>query len=869
MNNREFSPHDGGATPFDSPEAEAFDAHGALRGAKLSAVNQALQSREGIEGLRSWQSLGKEGKATRSAKHLFETLGAYDRSVRTSPENTEALQAEVLAQTELKGTARVDEFLACFRARQLGQPMPAVRPEVERIFSRIVKSQSTEGEVDVPELMASGNISYGSKHQWFESRLAGALDWLENRDIEEARKKAQEPPPPEIMEQKQEQPDVFVPPPQENTMTPSMDEMERSKENEPGAYFTVRPFYGGYYRGDDFDTWNDRDMQWEKSNRSLADAEESVLDPKSRKAVAGTIHGGQRTVLPMPYGFAPDTATVRTSTGEELLIQSDGHGSYVIDADGHEGLVTFSAEIGKNVVPSTEATPITVRPGTETFSATTEQKLQEIAGSNISALDKARALKAYVRSTLQYSNDSSFNAVYRSGDPREYFSRIEQHKQADCDVANTYFVTLLRKAGIPSRLVTGHYVKVKDKQGAAVISSGTAHAWAETWDGETWVRLDATPPGDPNMDDQEMDEEKSDDVFEGDFGEQEAQVLSDEQLEELMTNAERTLEAKERAPEELAALRFAEEAECTPEEARVIMRKISEAREKRDNQGRNIRSRLLSEWQKVIQDNLVNRSRYTSPIRMSRGQDLDDPVEAILDMKAGEQDPGGFSKYERRVEREQIYGGFDSFLVVDKSGSMSETDPTSNRPKWEDQQTFVFLMMDSMYGAAQEFKRQKVKLISPMDLRVALVSFQGGAGKIELPLGTSWGPKEQARVWKSLQQNVGGGTPDHLGLQTVERMIQEDAREHAQEKERLRLVLVSADGGSDNPATTIAAKESLKSTGAVVKAGGIGAGARQIVSTYRPDGTNLNSFADAPDWASNEVIAQARKLYPKKIKKNP
>ena len=76
-----------------------------------------------------------------------------------------------------------------------------------------------------------------------------------------------------------------------------------------------------------------------------------------------------------------------------------------------------------------------------------------------------------------------------------------------------------------------------------------------------------------------------------------------------------------------------------------------------------------------------------------------------------------------------------------------------------------------------------------------------------------------------------------------------------------------ADGGSDSVEATIAAKESLKSFGVVVKAAGIGSGARQVVSTYTPDGRNLESFADAPDWAAQEVISQAQRLYPKKIKK--
>lgn len=851
-----------------SAEVKTFDAKNAFKKAKTVLIEHSLQSKEGIEGLRAWQSLANKNKSTRAAKHIFETLSVYDQSLKTNPANAKDLEEELAVRAQFTGALnRVDEFLACFKAKQLGRTELEARPEVKRVFNNILKSASTEGEVDVRELMTSSNISFGSKFKWFESRLSGALNFLEKRDLEEERQKAVQPLPQEILDQKEQNPDVNLPPPAEDTLTPSMDEMEPSKENEPGAYFRVRPFYGGYYRGNDYDRWNTKNMRWEKSSISFSDFGETKIEVKTRKVMAGTMRGGQKTSLPIPYGFAPDITTLRAQNNETLNVQSDGHGSFIIDAAKFSGLISFSVEIGRNLEPKLESKPEKSKKGLESLGKETENKLREIAASKQSIMNQARMLKAYVRNQLKYSNDSKFNAVYRSGNPAEYFLRIEQHKQADCDVANTYFVFLLRQLEIQSRLVSGHYVKVKDKQGAAVISSGTGHAWAEVWDGQAWQRLDATPSGDPNMDNQEMDEKTADSAFEGDFGEQDTEVLSDEELEQLMADAEKALEKKERAPEDLATLNFAEQAECSFEEAKLILVKIKEAREARDKQGRNIRSRLLLEWQKIIQNNLVNRTRYTAPIRLSKGQELVDPVEAVLDLTSGEADPSGFSKFERKTEREQIYGGFDAFLVVDKSGSMLETDPSSGKPKWEDQQMFTFLIMDSMYSIAADFKRQKIKLISPLDLRVALVSFNAGSGKIELPLGISWGPKEQAKVWKSLQENVGGGTPDHLGLQTVKKMIEKDKQEYSEEKQHLRLVLVSADGGSDNVAKTIAAKESLKSLGVVVKAAGIGVGAKQIVATYAPDGSSLESFGDAPEWAANEVISQAKLLYPKKVKK--
>jgi len=160
-----------------------------------------------------------------------------------------------------------------------------------------------------------------------------------------------------------------------------------------------------------------------------------------------------------------------------------------------------------------------------------------------------------------------------------------------------------------------------------------------------------------------------------------------------------------------------------------------------------------------------------------------------------------------------------------------------------------------------------VKLISPIDIRSGLVSFQAGGAAVELPLGSTWGPKEQYQVWKALQKNVGGGTPDHLGLDSARQVINQDIAQNPREKKRLRLVIVGADGGSDNKSATMRAKETLKSIGAVVKAAGIGAGAKEVEATYYPDGKNLDSFEDIPDFVAEEIIAEAKKLYPKKIRR--
>ena len=169
-----------------------------------------------------------------------------------------------------------------------------------------------------------------------------------------------------------------------------------------------------------------------------------------------------------------------------------------------------------------------------------------------------------------------------------------------------------------------------------------------------------------------------------------------------------------------------EDAGCTPEEAREILKQIEGARELRDKRGRRIRDRIVAEFQKIVKDNMVERLRYKAPVRLPDADELVDPVEAALDIEAGEAEPGGFAKHEQKIEREQIYGGFDAIFVVDKSGSMGEIDPKSGSPKWKEQQKFVFVFMDSLYATAQEFKRERIKLVSPIDIRSRPRQFPGG-----------------------------------------------------------------------------------------------------------------------------------------------
>ena len=77
---------------------------------------------------------------------------------------------------------------------------------------------------------------------------------------------------------------------------------------------------------------------------------------------------------------------------------------------------------------------------------------------------------------------------------------------------------MLRRAGVPARLVVGHKVEGASN-GVSAINEQTGHAWSEVWDGSAWRRVDATKPKPedkkPKM---RMTREKQDGAEEADDG---------------------------------------------------------------------------------------------------------------------------------------------------------------------------------------------------------------------------------------------------------------------------------------------------------------------------------------------------------------
>ncbi len=777
--------------------------------------------------------------------------------------------AEPLSAVRSFGLPRTDAFLHAICSFIADPSHKPEDPLVQKMIDRLREAKSKEGvSVDALDVLTNPRVSAVDRWKWWKAEAEGQFDYFINKDRAELRdeKKLVE----EIKETIKEDSSFELPPPQQDEMTTGMDELSESKEGEPRGYFSVHPFWGGYYREEVFET-HAGGNKWKKKARTHEEVlEQSIGTLEERRVFRGTVYGGAITPLPIPYGFVPELSTLRASGNAHLM--RDSEGMWSLDARGSATAVSFTIEIGiPRIKPSKkDETPTRLAIENPTISASAQQIISGLSGN---VLDKARALKRHIQQLLEYSNESALNAVYENH-VDGYFAAIEEYKKADCDVANAYYINLLSAAGIHARMATGHYVKMKDAHGAALMNSGTRHVWTEVWDPyeKTWVRFDATPPKDPTLDDERPDEQSEDDPGPGDYGEQEARILSEEEFEMLREEIkamEETVRLKEAPPR---VREFVKEVGCTLEEAAMVLQRIEEARRIRDSKGRIIRTTLGKRFTEIVESNFKEVPEWKGPVKRSEGDEADDWVMIGKDVATGSSDPLGYIREETDVELAQEYGGLDLYIAADRSESMNWLDPISGKPKKEEQQKGVFLLMDSLFAFSKKTRlaTRQNKLISPLSVRSATLAFQKGSAGYLRKLGSTWGKKEWFEIWKGLESNVGGGTPAHLALSEIRKTIQDDIEKEKRKKPpakpRVRMVAVFMDGGVDDPEAYLAEQKALEDMGVHVVPYGMTEAARAVAAL--PNGRCVPSVGDMIEPVTVDIIEQAKKLQARKISKS-
>lgn len=115
---------------------------------------------------------------------------------------------------------------------------------------------------------------------------------------------------------------------------------------------------------------------------------------------------------------------------------------------------------------------------------------KEITKEKTTQNDKITAIISYLRNNNEYSLNPTSNDI---GD------FILNHKSGYCEHFATAFILLARASNIPSRLVSG-FVSTEWNKNLKyyIVRAKDAHAWAEVYINNTWIRVDPTPPQQAN-----------------------------------------------------------------------------------------------------------------------------------------------------------------------------------------------------------------------------------------------------------------------------------------------------------------------------------------------------------------------------------
>ena len=819
-----------------------------------------------------------------SAEEYLEWKGAvppeFRRLVESSLKNAESSPS----QTGLPLTDQfLNKFAEAIRAKDI-LDMAGIDKRVANLLKPMTRVETKGGYLNVFEALANPDISWNLKRKIYDTQVKTALEWLANRDLAELTKKAQEQEtkpkqtsePAGTEEQgqsgegegslRQAQDNADVPPTNEK-VSPGGDMGER-KESEPArALFSVNPFYGGYYRQLRFNKMNSDTLDWQKPENEFSEPTAESFDVLGVRVIFGKIHGRAPLSIPLPYNWAIDADSLTTDAPEgsaEVLKNQEGLWYLKIDAD---GIFKYQIRASRKQRLAEEPEPSKAEINGN-LPEELKKEIEELKNKRFPKIKLKREIVKLVRSHLKYVTSNEINSYYKEK-PQEFFDRVWQKKEANCFWANTLAARALAEVDNDWGYISGYSVREKDDQGNAILHSGNGHAWLEVWDeaSQRAIRLDATPAGDPNVDQEQQEKELDGETGEGDYGDSE-ELASDsdvqKQIKDLKKKEGGNSKKKEKSGYDLMEQSFAELAECTPEQAKEFLKALERVREVKDENGEPISDLMKDEWRKIIEERKIESLDYRGPVRMDEGSRLEDPVSARIDIRARELNPTGFEKDELVEKTENDFGGLDIYFSFDLSGSMSQPDGASGRIKADVQRDVGLLFADSLMQLSYMTRQHGEESdLLPIKIMVTLAS---DTGDVKLHLTDKWGPKEQWAFYSALTQLARGGTPTHKTLEKIEIDFDKELAELKkknipQAKLPIQYTAEISDGTPDDFNETESLHQKLKTKGMSIRSYTIG-GQSASADAAEP----LETFSQLPKILAKDIIEQFRKLRPRKIK---
>jgi len=195
--------------------------------------------------------------------------------------------------------------------------------------------------------------------------------------------------------------------------------------------------------------------------------------------------GSGRVFLPLPPGHAIDPASVMLTNGLRLPLSSNSQGESSVDIPENNITVTYQScpRPPNQELAFAEISNLTRLPDGLEWPAALEESLH--AGRFLTVAEKLSLAGTLVRKLLSYDTSGSTVQAYQQSAPGQpWLAKVLAIGKGDCDILNGVHVLLLRKLGIPARLVIGLI-------GARGRIQPGLHAWSEYFD-SAWKIYDAS-----------------------------------------------------------------------------------------------------------------------------------------------------------------------------------------------------------------------------------------------------------------------------------------------------------------------------------------------------------------------------------------
>ena len=738
-----------------------------------------------------------------------------------------------------------------------------------------------EGDLEV---LFSGETSWQIKFNRIETRLTDYLLGMRAFDKREGKEMDDDI---RMWREEELKKALTRPPQRRNESKPGVDPMERLKEGERvPAIWSIYPAWGGYYKEQSFSKWDGTRNVWVEDEYVYREAEKISLSGNTDHkkgpidlTLSAQISAGSWITLPVPYTHG----LYHVEAGERpCLTQQDQNGDIVIFIEGDgacEIKVLLAPHPEKKITSDPKTVHVPEIPAE--FSKETDNTLEEIKNKKQGNIAKARALASYTRSHLSYLApkdriESEYYNTFYNTHPKGFAGAVDEIKKADCDVANTYFAALCANSGIPVRHVIGHSVKGKDANGASSINSGTGHGWSEVWDEvkKEWVRMDATPPGDPNL---KKDEDNvGGSAAPGDYGGQQAIRPSDEELEELRKKLAEHAEKLSYTPEER---QLAQAAGIEVKEARAILEEIKEAESARLSNGELVVDVLKQLFDAIAESRKKELPAYSGPVRRREGgENISHIINHYIGMQAGDPDPMSRDKPATEIKEEKLLNGMDVYIIGDKSGSMFFEESKEGKSLWKMQRRFEYLLFSSLYRFDRELQKAHLSSDKALDVRTMGISFRGDSPEdidVDKPLSSRFAVQDKVNMWHSLGE-AGSGNGDVTAIKHVYQKIKEEKEEmvrQGSEDHRMRIVIAYSDGGYVNKEAEMRAwAEEMSKLRVVVVGIGLTESAVSVpVVMHNPPksfGEIVSNLDELTVATAKYIVLQAIKLFPDKARED-